>query len=254
MDSRKPVMTSNLVAKNGGAIKISHWSKLEDATMYADVSPRHRKVLEIKRIQDKVFHRTKSTDKNSNRRQYTYTLMKESKKNKQTSKNRARSELLGGDAGNNLSRASNGSRAALPTYADFHIKKSELDERMNKLYKVRQEICFEFTETEKHMKYMKEIMEGGADAVIPVNEGFDNSGTQKGNSSSIAGDPIGKGHGQDKDGDDLISGSDIDSQNEDDSTVEQRDWGAKSGGRQTTILRRRSNASSPDNSHKGHHH
>ena len=41
---------------------------------------------------------------------------------------------------------------------------------------MRQEIHFEFTETEKHMKRMKEIMEGSADAVLPVNEGFDNSG------------------------------------------------------------------------------
>ena len=111
------------MAKSGSQMKISHWSKLEDATLYDDLSPRRRKVLQIKKIQDKVFHRTKSTDKNSNRRFYTYTLMKENSKKQKPGKNRARSELIAAaDASNNLSKGSAGSRSNFVNYADFHVK------------------------------------------------------------------------------------------------------------------------------------
>ena len=75
-------------------------------------------------MQDKIFHRTKSTDNNSNRRQYTFTLMKENKrnKNKNIQQNRARSELLAGvDTNNNISKLSDGS-GNLINYADFHIR------------------------------------------------------------------------------------------------------------------------------------
>lgn len=96
--------------------------------------------------------------------------MKENKRNKNKNiaiqQNRARSELLAGtDTNTNISKLSNGS-TNLINYADFHIKQKDLDERMAKLYKVRQEIHLEFTETEKYMKHMKEVMEGGSDALI----------------------------------------------------------------------------------------
>ena len=55
---------------------------------------------------------------------------------------------------------------------------------MSRSYKVRQEINFEFTETEKVMKRMKEIMEGSEDHMNSRihTEGFEDGNLQKGHS------------------------------------------------------------------------
>ena len=70
---------------------------------------------------------------------------------------------------------------SLINYSDFHLKQTEIKDRLQKSYKVKQEIHFEMTETDKIMKRMKEIMEGGADGVgEATNDGFEIPGLQKG--------------------------------------------------------------------------
>ena len=57
---------------------------------------------------------------------------------------------------------------------DYHVRLEKIQDRLQKTYKVRQEIQLEFTETEKIMKRMKEIMEGDPEGMRPHhNDGFD---------------------------------------------------------------------------------
>ena len=80
---------------------------------------------------------------------------------------------------------------------------------MEKFYQVKEEIHFEFTETEKDMRRMNSIMEGDPEGVgLAINEGFEQNGLKQGTSALL--DPN-QNLSQAKDQDDIMTESGIDS-------------------------------------------
>ena len=66
-------------------------------------------------------------------------------------------------------------------FYDYKTEGQEIEERLQKSYKVCQKIKFEMTETNHKMKQMKDIMEKGADSGYGENtqDGFDAGGVLK---------------------------------------------------------------------------
>ena len=124
--------------------------------MLKKLNPEQRKVLEIHRIQMRVFKRTKSTDKGSNRRRFIYEHHKAEKDG--TSKGQKASKAQN-HAESYVSKTSNSSTSFVQ--AEHHISKAEFDKRRRiPPYKVKLEIKFEVSESEQVIQQIRDLNRG----------------------------------------------------------------------------------------------
>ena len=132
-----------------------------------NISSEHRKVWQVKQLQESVFKRTRSKENLANREVYSFHPVRSNSINPYRG-----ADTLG-------SKVQSGNLKDFNRH-DYVFGSEELEKRLKNSYKVKQDLTVEFLETEKTMKLMSDIMQGGTDSNQDENSvQYDNDGKPK---------------------------------------------------------------------------